>query len=267
MRPGTPPPPRLEAGDRAEAAARHAVEDLLSRQAMDMLDGLRPLPSSQDVGRGSAADQVARQIEVVVVSPDDRRPLTIPLSVQFCPDCSSGLLFWHSWVTLTCDRCGAAYKMRGRFDGGRLFAFVCQVAIGALGVMGIASGIVLLQIISGAVVLFSAYGLVYAVLPRDPWQRNALARWGQGASLKPTPAHLAERSGEVLAVGLRGVEPHGVLIPSARAVARGERFHAACPACAGTLVCRDGGLIRCDSCSGAWTTWTTAPLLSWSDRS
>ena len=208
-----------------------------------------------------------RQIEVVVVSPDDRRPLTIPLSVQFCPDCSSGLLFWHSWVTLTCDRCGAAYKMRGRFDGGRLFAFVCQVAIGALGVMGIASGIVLLQIISGAVVLFSAYGLVYAVLPRDPWQRNALARWAQGASLKPTPAHLAERSGEVLAVGLRGVEPHGVLIPSASAVARGERFHAACPACAGTLVCRDGGLIRCDSCSGAWTTWTTAPLLSWSDRS
>ena len=197
----------------------------------------------------------------------DRRPLTVPLSVQFCPDCPFGLLFWHSWVAIVCDRCGAAYRMRGRFDGARVFAFVCQLAVGAVGVLGIASGVLFLQILSGAIMLFSVSGLIYTVLPRDPWDRNALARWTSGASLKPTPAHLAERSGAVMAVGLRDGEPHGMMIPSGHGSTLAERVLGnPCPACDQALVCEDGGILRCDACGRTWTTWTTAPLLSWSDR-
>lgn len=51
----------IRAGDRPEPAAREAVRDLLSRQAMDILDGLRPLPSSQVIGSETAGGQVPRR--------------------------------------------------------------------------------------------------------------------------------------------------------------------------------------------------------------
>lgn len=50
----------IRAGDGPEPAARDAVRDLRSRQAMEILDGLRPLPSSQAIGPESAG-QVARR--------------------------------------------------------------------------------------------------------------------------------------------------------------------------------------------------------------
>lgn len=51
----------IRAGDRPEPAARDAVRDLLSRQAMNILDGLRPLPSSQAIDSETAGSQVPRR--------------------------------------------------------------------------------------------------------------------------------------------------------------------------------------------------------------
>ena len=51
----------IRAGDRPEPAARDAVRDLLSRQAMEILDGLRPLPSSQAVGSEMSEGKVPRR--------------------------------------------------------------------------------------------------------------------------------------------------------------------------------------------------------------